>query len=161
DDQYELFHDEHMPAIAIYYGDTIRNAARSDVASGDWYKLARMRRLEDGKDAHYPCHSGLALHVIDGLIDRGFDISTSKVLPADQYEGHAYSFIHRRYLSGLNIPIVPIFLNTYNAPNQPRPARCVELGRALSAAVASFADDIRVGVIASGGLSHFLVEEDL
>src|SRR5262249_46978203 len=44
DDQYELFRDEHMPAIAIYYGETIRNAPQKPVAEGDWYRRAQNRR---------------------------------------------------------------------------------------------------------------------
>ncbi len=161
DDQHELFHDEHMPAIAIYYGNTIRNAPQSAVPNGDWYQRARRRRLEEGGDVHYPCHGALALHLIDGLVARGFDVSAAKNLKDGQYEGHAYSFVHRRYLNGNRLPVVPVFLNTYNWPNQPRPPRCVELGRALGALVATFPQDMRVGMIASGGLSHFMVEEDL
>ena len=160
DDQHEIFHDEHMPAIAIYYGDTIRNAPRSAETDGDWYKRARLRRLEDDGEVHYPCHSKLALHLIDGLTEGSFDIAAAKSLLPGQYEGHAYSFIHRRYLNGHRLPVVPIFLNTYNYPNQPRPRRCVELGRALGILIGSFPDNMRVGLLASGGLSHFLVEED-
>jgi 3-O-methylgallate 3,4-dioxygenase len=161
DDQHELFHDEHMPAIAVYYGETIRNAARTSVPDGDWYKRAQMRRLEENGDVHYPCHSALALHLIDGLNARDFDIAAAKNLTEGQYEGHAYSFVHRRYLAGALVPVVPIFLNTYNWPNQPRPRRCVDLGTAMRAVIASFPGDIRIGLLASGGLSHFLVEEDL
>ena len=56
---------------------------------------------------------------------------------------------------------MPIFLNTYNPPNQPLPARCAAFGRALATLIARYPKDIRVGLMASGGLSHFVVEEDL
>ncbi len=82
-------------------------------------------------------------------------------LSASQYEGHAFSFIHRVYLDGVTLPIVPVFLNTYFAPNQPTPRRCIELGRSISRAVARFSPDLRIGFMASGGLSHFQAEEDL
>jgi 3-O-methylgallate 3,4-dioxygenase len=85
-------------------------------------------------------------------------------LEADQHEGHAYSFVHRWYLKGNGapmLPVVPIFLNTYNPPNQPVPKRCVRLGAALRELIALYPEDIRVGLLASGGLSHFTVEEDL
>ena len=59
------------------------------------------------------------------------------------------------------VPIVPVLLNTYFPPSQPRPARCYAFGQALRKAVESFPADIRVGIAASGGLSHFLVDEDL
>ena len=57
--------------------------------------------------------------------------------------------------------MVPIFLNTYNPPNQPTPKRCVRLGVALRELIARFPGDLRVGVLASGGLSHFIVEEKM
>jgi hypothetical protein len=159
DDQYELFRDEHMPAVAIYYGETIRNATRKAVAEGDWYRRAQMRRLEDEREAHYPCHRRLALHLIDALVEREFDVSALSALGAEQYEGHAYSFVHRWYLAGAPLPIVPLFLNTYNPPNPPLPKRCLKLGAALKEAIAAYPEDLRVGVMASGGLSHFVVEE--
>src|SRR5579871_1575125 len=45
DDQHELFQDAMMPSLAIYYGETIRNAAQRAVPSGDWYKRAQQQRL--------------------------------------------------------------------------------------------------------------------
>ena len=59
------------------------------------------------------------------------------------------------------VAAVPIFLNTYFPPNQPRPKRCYEFGQAVRKAVEAFPGDERIGVLASGGLSHFLVDEDL
>jgi len=161
DDQYELFHDQHMPSIGIYYGATIRNAAQPAVPPAEWHRRAQMRRREEGKDAHYPCHRALALHLIEGLVEREFDVSAMSGLVGDQFEGHAYAFVHRRYLNGPDLPIVPIFLNTYNPPNQPHPRRCLRLGAALKELIAGFPEDLRVGLLASGGLSHFVVEEDL
>ncbi|HUZ73127.1 MAG TPA: hypothetical protein VMU87_09080 [Stellaceae bacterium] len=161
DDQYELFHDDHMPSIGIYYGDTIANAARPTAPEKDWYKRAQIRRLEAGRAIDYPCHGALALHLIHGLVEHGFDVAAIRHLREGQAEGHAYSFVHYRYLHQHVVPIVPIFLNTYHPPNQPLPRRCVAFGRALGELIAAFPQDLRVGVMASGGLSHFLVEEDL
>jgi catalytic LigB subunit of aromatic ring-opening dioxygenase len=161
DDQHELFGDRHMPSIAVYYGETIRNAARPAAAPSDWYRRAQMRRLEDEAEAHYPCHRGLALHLIEGLVEREFDVSAVAALDPDQYEGHAYSFVHRWYLGGTRLPVVPVFLNTYNPPNPPLPRRCARLGAALKALIERYPEDLRVGVLASGGLSHFVVDEDL
>ena len=79
-------------------------------------------------------------------------------LAEGQREGHAYSFVHRFYLPD-GVPIVPVFLNAYYPPNQPSPARCVALGEALRRAVEAFPGDARIGVMASGGLSHFVVDE--
>ena len=59
------------------------------------------------------------------------------------------------------VPIVPICINTYYPPNQPAPRRCYKLGQAIRAAVESYPEDKRVGIIGSGGLSHFVVDEAL
>src|SRR5215469_18856245 len=66
DDQYELFQDENMPSIAIYYGDAIINAARPTEPVADWYKTAQLRRAEEGAAVTYPCHGKLALNLIEG-----------------------------------------------------------------------------------------------
>jgi 3-O-methylgallate 3,4-dioxygenase len=59
------------------------------------------------------------------------------------------------------LPIIPVILNTFDPPNQPTPKRCIALGKALRELIALWPQDLRVGVIASGGLSHFVVDEDL
>jgi Catalytic LigB subunit of aromatic ring-opening dioxygenase len=161
DDQREIFKDNCRPAIGIYYGDTIRNAAAPSTPTDDWYLSDQRKRLEDKNDRFYPCHAPLASHIIQGLMHRNFDITAVKTLVNDQFEGHAYSFIHRRYMSGRVIPVVPVFLNTYYPPNQPSPTRCFDLGTAIRELVKEFPQDLRVGVLASGGLSHFLVNEEL
>jgi 3-O-methylgallate 3,4-dioxygenase len=161
DDQHELFQDSMMPALAIYYGETIRNAAKPNVPNPDWYKRAQLERLEPRRDAHYPVHAGLALHLISGLSAREFDVCAVREIKPDQYEGHAYSYIHRTYLTGRQLPIVPVMLNTYYPPNSVTPKRCVQLGVALKALIETFPVDLRVGVIASGGLSHFVVDEEI
>ena len=161
DDQRELFHDWHMPAMGIYYGDTIRNAAKPVPLPDDWYKRAATQRLEDGAPVDYPCDRAFALHLIEGLIDNEFDVSAVSNLREGEFEGHAFSFIHRRYLPGNPVRMIPVFLNTYNAPNPPPPRRCVKLGQALAKLIEAYPVDCRVGLLASGGLSHFAVDEPL
>ena len=153
DDQEELFDHTNMPAIGIWHGATIPNAARPASADPTWLDAARAQFLEPEAGADYPCDRPLALHLIAALGDAGFDPSASSAAPAGRHEGHAFSFVHR-ILMTVPIPVVPLFLNAYYPPNQPGPARCFALGAALRAAVA-------VGILASGGLSHFLVDEAL
>ena len=161
DDQHELFYDNNMPAIGIYYGETIRNAVKKELPPDQWYKRAQQKRLEDEVERDYPVDSKLALHLIGGLRDREFDISAAGRVEKGQYEGHAYSFVHKWYLKDVEVPIVPVFLNTYYDPNQPHPRRCVKLGRALRELIAEYPKDVRVGLMASGGLSHFQVDEEM
>src|ERR1700760_2009767 len=143
DDQEELFQHDNMPAIGIYYGETIRG---------------RLPYHKEIVEADYPCDAPLARHLIGSLQADGFDLSVMRSLRDGQREGHAFSFIHRFYLPD-GVPIVPVFLNAYYPPNQPSPARCVALGEALRRAVEAFPGDARIGVIASGGLSHFVVDD--
>ena len=58
-------------------------------------------------------------------------------------------------------PLVPVIINTLYPPNQPTARRCYELGRAVRAAIESFPGDERVAVVGSGGLSHFLIDEEI
>lgn len=162
DDQTELFSTRNNPALAIYYGPTIRNTAREPASPGDpWVKSARMWRHEPEADREYPVKSDLAEWLIRQLCDRDFDIAALDGLAPGQYEGHAFQFVHRRLLKGADLPVIPVILNTFDPPNQPTPRRCVALGKALRELVAAWPQHLRVGVIASGGLSHFVVDEVL
>jgi 3-O-methylgallate 3,4-dioxygenase len=162
DDQSELFRTTNNPAFAIYYGKTIRNTAREPAAPGDnWVKSARMWRHEPEVDRDYPVKSDLAEWLIRQLCDRDFDIAAMDGLERGQFEGHAFQFIHRRLLGEYELPVIPVILNTFDPPNQPTPRRCVALGKALRELIAAWPQDIRVGVLASGGLSHFVVDEEL
>jgi 3-O-methylgallate 3,4-dioxygenase len=161
DDQAELFRDILMPSIGVYYGKTIRNGVREDLPPDQWYRRAQMKRLEEREERHYLVDDRLAVHLIEGLIERDFDVAALKGLAEGQHEGHAFSFMHRMYLQERTIPIVPVFLNTFFPPNQPRPSRCLALGAALRELIESLPGEQRIGIMASGGLSHFCAEEDL
>jgi Catalytic LigB subunit of aromatic ring-opening dioxygenase len=162
DDQTELFRTSNNPAVALFYGPSIRNTAREPAAPNDhWVKSARMWRHEPEADHEYPVKSDLAEYLIRGLCDRDFDIAAMDGLEPGQSEGHAFQFVHRRLLKDRTLPVIPVILNTFDPPNQPTPRRCVALGEALRDLIAAWPQDLRVGVIASGGLSHFVVDERL
>jgi hypothetical protein len=57
------------------------------------------------------------------------------------------------------VPNVPVFVNTHYPPNRPTPARCLAFGEALAHAITSWPDDARVALIASGGLTHYVIDE--
>jgi len=162
DDQYEQFFDDNMPAALIYWGEQILNNVLPLPADAPaFWKRARSQYHEPTGERAYPVASGLALHLINHLMDRDFDVSQARKLRMERGEGHAIGFVHRRLMRSRIVPVVPVLLNTYFAPNQPRPARCYELGRAIRAAIESWDGGGRVGIIASGGLSHFTVDEEL
>jgi 3-O-methylgallate 3,4-dioxygenase len=168
DDQKELFHDDHMPSVLVYRGETIANVPNragnlgvGDLKRPEWARRASARYYEERETRLYPVHAGLANHLVRALVDAEFDVACANALPAGQGEGHAFGFVHKRILRDTTVPIVPVFLNTYYPPNQPSPRRCYRLGQAIRAAVERYPEGLRVGVVASGGLSHFTVDEQL
>ena len=162
DDQHEQFFDDNMPAMLVYWGDKIaNNPLHMDEDAPEFWRKARSQ-FHAGQTTHeYPVDAKLGLHLIEQLIAQGFDVSQSKKLAKEHGEGHAFGFVHVRMMDGHVIPIVPVALNTYFPPNRPRPRRCYELGQAIRAAVKSASGNARVGILASGGLSHFTVDEEL
>ena len=162
DDQNEQLFDDNMPAVLVYWGDTIQNRELNMPADAPAYwRTARSQYHEASGMREYPVDAKLGLHLIQHLMNRDFDVAQSRRLSREHGEGHAFGFVHRRLMAEAVVPILPIALNTYFPPNQPRPQRCWRLGQEIAAAVASFPSDARVGIIASGGLSHFTVDEDL
>jgi Catalytic LigB subunit of aromatic ring-opening dioxygenase len=157
DDQEEMFDHSNMPAIGVYYGETITNAQAS--AGTNALDRARMRYQEVGGNVEYPCHAALARHLIGALQRDDFDLSAMAKTAQGKFEGHAVSYVHRFLMDGSPVPVVPIFLNAYYPPNQPTPGRCVALGQAIRRAIESFGSGQRIGILASGGLSHFVVDE--
>jgi hypothetical protein len=165
DDQDEAYLEDNRPTFAIYYGETILNSNEQHEQYRqrfpEWYVKNRQAFFEDAKPREYPVDSKLALHLIGSLMDNGFDPAASKRMRKGEGEGHGMAYVHRRLMDAEHpIPIVPVFLNTYFPPNQPRPRRCYQLGQAIRKAVETYSGDARVGIIASGGLSHFLVDEE-
>ena len=162
DDQHEQFFDDNMPAILVYWGETIENNPlhMEEDAPAFWRK-ARSQFHAGDKPLQFPVDAKLGRRLIESLMEQGFDVSHSKKLSKEHGEGHAFGFVHVRMMQDKVIPIVPVALNTYFPPNQPRPRRCYELGKAIRTAVQSAPNGARVGILASGGLSHFTVDEEL
>lgn len=162
DDQHEQFFDDNMPAILIYWGEKIENnPLHMDEDAPQFWRHARSQYHEKTQSRDYPVDSKLGLHLIESLVEQGFDVSQSKRLSKEHGEGHAFGFVHRRMMRDGIIPIVPVALNTYFPPNQPRPRRCYDLGKSIRSAVRTAKGGERIGILASGGLSHFTVDEEL
>ena len=160
DDHKELYQDDNLPAFVVYHGKTIRNVPLAGFEGPDWAQRATARYYEEREAREYPVESGLARHLIGELVEREFDPVASDALPDGKGEGHAIGFVHKRIIKDV-VPIVPVCINTYYPPNQPTPKRCYKFGQALRAAVESYPGNARIGMIGSGGLSHFVVDEAL
>jgi 3-O-methylgallate 3,4-dioxygenase len=163
DDQNEQYFDDNMPAMLIYWGETIENRELDMPADApQFWRKARSQYHEPAGARVYPVAADLGLHLIQQLVAREFDLAHSRRLSSKHGEGHAFGFVHRRLMHPDHVvPIVPVALNTYFPPNQPTPNRCFKLGEAIREAVDGWDKPARVGILASGGLSHFTVDEEL
>ena len=175
DDQSEFFFDDNMPSINVYWGDSIHILPR-DNTDGPYRSY-----LTEEQD--WPVAPDLGLHVIESLMERDFDVSHShyqreayggKIGPATWYLDmererearpfgipHAFGFAIGRWFAGQKVPIVPISINTCYPPNWISPRRAYALGRAVREAIDNWGSDLKVAFATSGGLSHFVVDEEL
>lgn len=86
------------------------------------------------------CHPALARHLLKATSKAGFNPGTSRRLPPGRYENsgipHGWGFIYQQILGGdYEIPVVPVFVNTFYDPNPPSAGRFYDFGPALGAAV--------------------------
>lgn len=183
DDQSEFFFDDNYPSINVYWGESIKaipRPIREDMTEAQKVSARAYGTVE--KD--WPVDSALGLHIIESLMDEDFDIAHSRYLkpayggtigPATWYLDHkrateprpfglphAFGFCTARWFHGKTLPIIPITINTCYPPNWISPRRAYALGRAVRRAVDSWQDDgVKVAFACSGGLSHFVVDEEL
>jgi len=162
DDQKESFHDDNMPAISIYYGATVEDAPAREGPRATLSDLV-VANAPPERTSH-PTDAALGEYLIETLIEQEFDVARSKKLPVGRRDGtigHAFYYVYRRLMGNEVIPNVPILVNTYYPPNAPIARRCYKFGQALRQAIEAWDSDKRVAIVASGGLSHTVIEEDL
>jgi hypothetical protein len=162
-DHYELFGPDNMPALGVYYGDKIPMRPDPNFHNLPSWGQDMQRGYAQDAPHVFTGHPSLARDIIDGLIDNDIDIAISSEVPSPQHRGfgHGYGFPIRRVLAEESVPVVPLMLNTYYPPNVPSAARCYTMGQQLKKAIEASKLDLRVAVLASGGLSHFVVDEAL
>ena len=161
DDQDELFpEDQLVPAIALALTPELIDRP-VDYSTLPPIRQKSMWAMHGEEPVSFAIDVALSEHLATELSADGFDIAVLRTQPETRSLGHAWTFIRRRVVKDWNLRIVPIFLNTYFAPNRPSPQRCVALGEAISSAITKYPGDLRVGIVASGGLSHFVINEQL
>ena len=186
DDQDEIFFEDNMPMFNIFWGESMPLIARTPPDDAPPAVKAMAWGYGD-VSMDVPVDTGLARHIIEHMIDNDFDVSHSKYLkeesggfvarryptpngestfgrmtnPRQQGMPHGFAYCIKRLMHNEPFPIVPVSLNTCYPPNQPTPKRCYNFGLEIKAAVESWSKDARVAVIGSGGLSHFVVDEEL
>ena len=165
-DQLEVFKEDLLPGITVYAGEAIENiplseAQRAKLPPG--IALAEEGHCPPG-GAVYPGAPEDARHVLRSLVEQHFDTAQSVRLPKspDRQHGipHAFGFLYRNTMRDAPPPSIPVFLNVGVPPNQPTLRRCLDLGKALERAIAGLGAGRRVALLASGGLTHFVVDEE-
>jgi Catalytic LigB subunit of aromatic ring-opening dioxygenase len=163
-DQMEMFKEALIPAMSVYRGETIPNEFPTEE------EIAKMPPgIPIAIPGHIPLQGAtynglpeLATHIIEQAIDDRFDITSLKSLPAGVHHiPHAFGFVFRQIMSDKPVPTVPVVLNTFYPPNQPTVERCYAFGKSLLRAIESWKSDARVALIASGGLTHFVIDEEV
>jgi protocatechuate 4,5-dioxygenase beta chain len=96
----------------------------------------------------------LSWHVINTLVADEFDVTICQDMLVD----HAVTIPMALMWPGEKwqpVRIVPISINTVQHP-LPSPKRCLNLGRSVGRAIDSYAQNLRVLIVGTGGLSHQL-----
>lgn len=159
-DQMEVFGPDLIPAFAVYCGENIPNHELPDEL---------MKRLPVGIDISIPGYippggadyqgvPDLAEAIVRQAISDQFDVTVLRQMPKPQTP-HAYGFIYRRIMRDAPIPSVPVMINTFYPPNQPTVSRCYDFGKSILRAIRNWDSDLKVAVMASGGLTHFVIDE--
>jgi hypothetical protein len=169
DDQHEWFYEDVQPSFTIYCGGGVINTAVDPEklkTKSPGIALA-MSASHPPQDQVYPVPVDLAHTIIDRVVTDEFDVAISAKQRANEKGpigiGHAVGFIYRRIVKDRPVPVLPILLNTYFPPNRPTAKRCYQFGQSIGRAIASWNGHNagkRVAVCASGGISHFVVDED-
>jgi 3-O-methylgallate 3,4-dioxygenase len=160
DDQEEVFDATNQPSMAIFWGESWETGTMEGAPPGEFFESVKTGYAMDAVHK-FDGHPQLALDAIRHLVASEFDVATVASTPPGHGFGHAYGFVIQRLLGERAVPVVPVMLNTYYPPNQPSTKRCYDFGKALAAGIEASSVDARVVLVASGGLSHFVVDEEL
>jgi len=160
DDQDELWGPEGQPALAIFSGSLVWDLPIPPARVAPAYRPGLWAWHHDAPDP-YPALPELARHLVAHLSRHDFDVTQfSQQIPGRPLS-HSFTFVRRRLGLPAHIPVLPVVVNAHVAPNQPSPRRCWQLGQALAEAIASWPEGLRIALMASGGLTHWGIDEAL
>ena len=94
-------------------------------------------------------HRELARTIVRECARKGVNLAFSEALEFDDNLSVPLRFLTRRY----DVPLVPIHMNCV-VPPLPAPARCIAFGRVLAEVIRAWSPQLRVAIMATGGLSH-------
>jgi len=141
DDHLNAFSFNCVPAICIRIGKKVQRMMQDHAEAFD--------KVLEHMPTEYPLHEALGNLILEQGVQSGFDLALSWEAPID----HAFLSPVNTMLGRHAIPpLVPIFVNAFIAP-QPTARRCFQFGRHIALTVTK--SPWNVGIIATGGLSHF------
>lgn len=155
---HRVFADESRTVFGV-----MRSAAHPVAQRGEFDPDARFRSNEERAKpviSERPGGPELANHLITAMNDQGFDVGCCDGVREGFALDDAFAFAYDYILDGAATPVVPFMVSRY-LPYQANSARCYALGGAFRNAVESWDSDARVVVMASGGLSHQVIDEEL
>ncbi|MFF7710214.1 gallate dioxygenase [Pseudomonas sp. NPDC007930] len=97
-------------------------------------------------------HAALARHIGQSLMSEEFDLAFFRDKPVDHGLFSPMSAL-LPHEGGWPVQVVPLQVGVLQFPI-PSAARCWKLGQALRRAIESFPEDLKVGIVATGGVSH-------
>jgi aromatic ring-opening dioxygenase LigB subunit len=150
DDQHENLIDDNMPPFTIYMGEE----AEASVS------LRYLKQPKSENRTRYRIEANMAEALVHGLMDAGFDPSYSKQTRYEGGLGHAFARVLKFLIPEPKCRVIPVMVNTYYPP-APSAKRCLQFGQALASIVRQYSSQNRVVLVASGGLSHTKIDEDL
>ncbi|WP_207844256.1 hypothetical protein [Williamsia soli] len=163
-DQMEIFAEPLIPAISVWRGEEIPN-----YFPGEEYLSRLPVGIEVSVPGHVapegatnPGHQELADSIISQAMNDNFDVAVLRELPPHtNHIPHAFGFIYRQIMRDRMIPSVPVLFNTFYPPNQPTVSRCYSFGESVVKAIEEWDSDARVALVSSGGLTHFVIDEEV
>ena len=101
DDQHEVFQDDNMPALGIYFGEQVPYFPREFRAG---HTMGTAMAFYPSESMTFPCANELALHMINSMVDQDIDVAHSKHFREGQSVGHAFVFVYASCRPGRSPP---------------------------------------------------------
>jgi len=148
------------PVFGIYLSDAESQIDRTGHQTGGRRGSDRPVDEVQGRTVGpYPTRPDLADHLMGSLIDEGFDLGAAYQSSPDAGLEGPFTYHYDVFLKERTVATVPLLISRY-LPNQATPSRCYALGQSLRRAIESWTANARVCIIASGGLSHQILDEE-
>jgi protocatechuate 4,5-dioxygenase beta chain len=151
---------EHTPDVAIVVYNDHANGIGLDIVPTFGIGTAERYEVADEGYGRRPVPDvvgdpELSLHLLEHLVDDGFDLTVFQELDVDHGLTVPLSVWTPDPGESWPCPVIPLLVNVIQYP-QPTAARCYALGQAIGRALASYDADVRVGILGTGGMSHQL-----